>query len=299
MVPVIRRRLLDTVALLLLATLSYADAPAAKPSPKPKARPSPIVVPFDLTPTDPPEPLPEEIEVVAPPVPTPSPTPLPDLVERANARTFRVATALGAMATMTAEGGTDITPTFSVDVDGPLALGSRKSWGRVGARLALSSSPGEAFNAADVSTYRAVDVGLSLGRVIGVIGDVSTTVLIEGMFSTRLKGTTQPAPRDRLVRSAGIGLRFAASRSSASLTTEVGYDEATASCDVTVVCTGVRSGLAFLIYGQVPIIRGAVLFGGDVSLSSGQRVPWVRRRDIERITVTVDPVAMVNVIRGQ
>jgi hypothetical protein len=297
------KRIRDTVVLLLLAAAAYADAPAAKPSPRPRPSPSPVVEPFDLVPTDPPEPLPEAQPVEPVPVPAaapaPAPTPLPDLVARANARSFRVQTELGAMVTMTGESGTDVTPTFSVDVDGPLALGSRKSWGRLGARLGLSSSPGEAFNAADVRTYRAVDVGLSLGRIIGVLGDVSTMVLVEGTFSTRLKGSSEPPPRDRLVRSAGVGLRFMASRSNASLTAEVGYDEATASCAADVVCTGLHSGPAFLLYGQVPIIRGAVLFGGDVSLSTGQRVPWVKRRDIERITVVVDPVAMVNVIRGQ
>jgi hypothetical protein len=298
----VRAALLVAAAVVAASTV-YADAPAAKPSPRPRASASPIVEPFDLVPTDPPGPLPEETPPAVEPAPlisTPVPSPSPvELVERANARGFRVGTEFGAMATMTGEGGTDITPTFNVDVDGPLALGSKKSWGRLGARLALSSSPGEAFNAADIQTYRAVDVGVSLGRIVGVLGDVSTMLLVEGTFSTRLKGSTQPAPRDRLVRSAGVGVRFMASRSNASLTTEVGYDEATASCASTVVCTGLRSGLAFLLYGQVPIIRGAVLFGGDVSLSSGQRVPWVTRRDVERITVVVDPVAMVNVIRGQ
>jgi hypothetical protein len=298
----VRAALLVTAAVVAAST-AYADAPAAKPSPKPRPSPSPIVEPFDLVPTDPPEPLPEAAPPpAAEPAPllaTPAPSPSPDLVARANARSFRVQTELGAMVSMTGESGTDVTPTFTVDADGPLALGSRKSWGRLGARLGLSSSPGEAFNAADVRTYRAVDVGLSLGRVIGVLGDVSTMVLVEGTFSTRLKGSSQPAPRDRLVRSAGLGLRFMAGRSNASLTAEVGYDEATASCAADVVCTGVHSGPAFLLYGQVPIIRGAVLFGGDVSLSTGQRVPWVKRRDIERITVVVDPVAMVNVIRGQ
>ena len=284
--------------LALLAASAFADAPAPAPSPKPKrpravASPAPIAEPFDLTPTDPPE------EVQPPPlITTPIAPPPPTSVEKANARPFHVDSQMGALATLTGDTGTDITPTFWINADGPIALGSDRSIGRIGARIGLSSSPGQVVNAADVKTYRAAEVGLWAGYVIGHFRDVDTTLVIEGDFSSRLKGSADPAPLNRLVRAAGAGLRFDARKSNASMSVLGGFDEASSSCDATVICTGVHSGFALMVYGQVPIVQGAVLFIGDVSLSVGGSVEYFKRRDIMRIGAVVDPVQMVKVIRG-
>lgn len=285
------------IALSLLASQAFADAPAPKPK-RPRAvatpRPSPTPEPFDLEnpPTDPPE------EVLPPPVLAPSPPPPPTSIEKANARPFRVLTAMGALGTVTADGGTDITPTFWVDTDGPIALGNDHAYGRLGARIALSSSPGETVNAADVRTYRSASVALRAGYVVGHFRDVETMALVEGSFASRLKGTTNPDPLNRLARAAGLGLRFDHRKSSAYMAVLAGFDEASANCDAIVVCTGAHSGWAFMAYGQVPIVSGAVLFTGDVTLSLGGSTTYFRRRDIMRIGAVLDPVQAVRVMKG-
>lgn len=283
----------------------YADAPASvarpRPSPSPSPRPAvaaepePIDIPTILTE----EPGPEAVAESPVLPPTPKPSPSPGLLTKENARPFHVDTQFGAVATLTGEAGTDVTPTFWVNADGPLAFGSKHSLGRLGARLGLSSAPGETFDVKDIKTYRAMEAGLWLGRVVGQLGEVSTTVIVEGTFATRMKGTNDPAPLKRTARSLGAGFRFDAKKSNASLATLVAYDEATASCDADVDCTGIHSGLAFLIYGQVPIAQGAVLFIADASLAAGRSVSWLRRRDVVRIGIVVDPVAAVHVIRGK
>lgn len=289
-------RVVGALLVAMLATSAWADAPAAAPR-KPRPSPSPIAEPFDLVPTDPPEPLPE-LRAAAP-APEPSPTPKPTSIEKANARPFRVTTAVGALATVTGDTGTDITPTFWIDADGPLAFGNDRSVGRLGARIGLSSSPGETINAADVNTYRAAQVSLRLGYVVGHLRDVETTVVLEGGFSSRLKGSADLEPRTRLVRDLGVGLRFDARKSNASMIVLAGFDEATASCAPSVVCTGFNSGLAFMAYGQVPIVQGAVLFTGDASLSVTAGASWYARRDVLRIGVVLDPVQAVKVLKGK
>jgi hypothetical protein len=277
---------------------ALADAPAPKPR-RPRAAqpsPSPTPVPFDLVPTDPPESLPEEPAPA--PSPSPTPAPPPSSLDKANGRPFRVLTAVGALGTVTADGGTDVTPTVWVDTEGPIALGNDHAYGRLGARIALSSSPGETVNAADVATYRSASVGLRAGYVIGHFRDVETMALAEGSFSSRLKGSTNPPPLNRLVRAGGIGLRFDHRKSNAYLAALVGFDEASASCDAQVVCTGLHSGWALMAYGQVPIVSGAVLFTGDVTLSVGGSATYFRRRDIMRIGAVLDPVQAIRVLKG-
>lgn len=283
--------------MILSAVLWFAlDAPAPKPKPRPT--PTPIVEPIDLPPpTDPPTVMPAAAPYEAPaPAPSPSPTPTP--IEKANSRPFKVQTELGALMTVTGDGGTDITPTFWVNADGPLALGT-KSYGRVGARLGLSSSPGQTFNAADVRTYRAAEVGLYVGYVVGHYRDVDTAIVLEGDFASRLKGSQDLPPKDRLVRAAGAGIRFDAVKSNASMTLLAGFDEASATCDPGIVCTGLHSGMAFMLYGQVPIVQGAVLLVGDATLSVGGSVAYFRRRDILRLGLVLDPVQTIKVIRGK
>lgn len=278
-----------------------APAPVAKPKASPSPSPRPAVVePIDIAP----EPVHEfefapeavaESPVLPPPAPKPSPTPGP--LTKENARPFHVDTQLGAVATLTGEAGTDVTPTFWVNADGPLAVGNKLSLGRLGARLGLSSSPGETFNAADIKTYKSMEAAIWLGRVVGKLGEVSTTIIAEGSFATRMKGSNDPEPLKRTVRSAGLGIRFDASRSNASLAALLGYDEATTTCDAGIDCTGLHSGLALILYGQVPIASGAVLFVGDASLGVTGGASYLQRRDIVRLGVVVDPVQTVKAIR--
>lgn len=290
------------IGAIVLALL--LDAPAPKASPRP--RPTPTPVPFDLvegSQTDPPvesTPLnPMEVVPSPPPVESvPLNPPRFTSVEKANRRGFTVDAQLGALGTVTGENGTEVSPTFWVNASGPIALGSEKSYGRLGARLGLTSSPGTTFNAADVKTYNAAEAGFWGGYVIGSFRDVETTILVEGDFASRIKGTNDPKPLNRLSRSAGIGLRFDARKSNANMAVLVGFDEATSSCTGNAICTGFHSGVAIMLYGQVPIVKGAILFTGDCSLSLGGSVDWLIRRDILRIGAVVDPVQMVKVIQG-
>jgi hypothetical protein len=290
------------VLLALTASLSFADAPAPSPKPqRPRAvatpQPSPTPPePFDLAPVDAPgEPQPDST-----PAPSPSPSPIPlTPVEEANDRGFEYDVQAGALMTVTGEAGTDITPTLWINTSGPLALGSERSWGRVGARLGLSTAPGETQIDLSSLNYKAAEVGLWAGYIIGRRRDVETTLVIEGDFASRIKGTTEPAPGTRLARAAGLGVRFDARESNASMTLLGGFDESTASCVSTAVCTGVHSGFAFMIYGQLPIVRGAVLLTGDCSLSIGGDATWLTRRDILRLGLVIDPVQAVKVLRGE
>jgi hypothetical protein len=285
------------VLLFVLAGLGYADAPAPAPKKAAQPKPSPTPVPFDLAPVDVPgEPQPD----TPAPAPSPSPTPPPlTPIAEANDRGFEYDVQAGALMTVTGEAGTDIDPTIWINASGPLALGSERSWGRVGARLGLSTAPGETAIDLTSLNYRAAEVGLWAGYIVGRRRDVETTLVLEGDFASRIKGTTQPAPGSRLARAAGLGVRFDARESNASMTLLGGFDESTASCVSTAVCTGFHSGFAFVIYGQLPIVRGAVLLTGDCSLSIGGGASWLTRRDILRFGLVVDPVQAVKVLRGE
>lgn len=286
------------ISLLLLVAMMDAPAPQPSPTSKPKVKVAEPVIypePIDIQP---------EPEFESPlPIPTPAPPPLvvvplaaaspvPSLISQANSAAFSVRSQMGALVTTTAEGGTGLATTIEVDAEGPLAVGEGRSLGRIGARINLTSEPGQEADSADVTNYRGVEIGLRVGRVVGIIGDVRTLVMAEGTFTTRLKGAADAPPLNRLSRSLGAGLTFESQKGNASLTTMIAYDEATTSCDARVICTGFHSGAAFLVYGQVPILDGRVLFGGDVSLNVGAANPLVRRRDIERVFVVVDPVAI-------
>jgi hypothetical protein len=220
-----------------------------------------------------------------------------EAVKKQNARGFHVDTHLGGLITMTGEAGTDVTPEFKVNTDGPLAFGDGRSLGRIGARLEFSTTPGQTITALDVQTYKSAGAAFWYGYVIGHLRDVDTTVVIEGGFASRLKGASDPAPIEHLSRKAGIGVRFDARKSNASGTFLLGFDEASASCPDVQSCTGTHSGLALLMYGQLPISSGVLLFG-DATLSvSGSLVGVIERRDILRVGIAVDPVEAVKAIK--
>lgn len=222
--------------------------------------------------------------------PAPSPSPCTkSALQCANGAGFSVDSQVGAMTVTTSDTGTGLTPTISVDAEGPLVFGSG-SVGRIGARLVLTGEPGQAIDGTDPTNYKGVETDLRACRVVGVSGDVRTALCAEYGFTTLIKGSTQARPRNGLVRSFGVGLSFASASGSAQLTIEGGFDEATTSCSLPVVCTGIHSGFAAMIYGQVPILDGKVLFGGDVSIAVAPAFTTVQRTSVERVFVTVDPV---------
>lgn len=228
------------------------------------------------------------------PVPPPvkaSPAPNP------NAGPVEISSQLGGVVTLTPDAGTAVTPTGWINVDGPIALGGSIP-ARIYARIGITSAPGATIDLADVKTYKAAEVGLGLYRVIGSHDEVSTAVIGEFSFASRIKGAQDVAPLTRLVRSAGVGLRFEAKRSGASFTGLLGYDEATTQCQPPLICTGIHSGLAFMAYGQAPI-GGGVQIIADVSMSVGASTSYAPRRDVFRLGVVLDPAAAVAAIRGK
>lgn len=286
-----------TLALCLCVALCYADAPAPTPKNSPKPKPSPIVEPIDIVPTDPPTPLPEDTLVEQPPVVTTTTVEKPSALKKQNAKGFHVDTQLGALVTMTGDAGTDVTPTFWVNANGPLAIGDGRSLGRLGTRLGLSTAPGETFTATDLQTYKSASAGFWYGIIVGHLRDIDTTVAVEGTFSSRMKGSADLAPRSRLVRSAGLGVKFDARKSNASGTFMLGWDEASATCPDQISCQGFHSGLALMIYGQLPISSG-VLFVGDATLSvSSSLAGVIERHDVLRVGIVVDPVEAVKSIK--
>jgi hypothetical protein len=200
---------------------------------------------------------------------------------------------------MTGDTGTDVTPTLWVNTNGPLAIGNGRSLGRIGARLGLSTSPGETFTATNLEAYKSASAGFWYGVIIGHLRDVDTTVVAEGSFSSRLKGSTEDEPRSRLVRSLGAGVKFDARKSNASGTFLLGWDEASATCPDQISCQGFHSGLSLMMYGQLPI-SGGVLLVGDATLSiSGSLENVIERHDILRIGIVIDPVEAVKSIKGK
>lgn len=282
------------ITTLLLALALDAPPPAARQR-APRPSPSPIVVPFDLVPTDPPEALPE---APAAPEPTPSPSPSPaaveeaNSIEEANSRGFHFDSQLGALGTITAADGTEASPFFWVNTDGPIAIGSR-SIGRLGARIGLTTAPGATFSITDVTTYNAVEADFWGGYVVGAFSGVETTVFLEGGFASRMKGASDPPPLRRLSRSAGAGIRFDARESSAYVAVKGGFDEATTNCKPAPGrdCSGFHAGFALMLRGQVPIYKDSVLLTGDVSLSIGGSTSWLQRVDILRLGFALDPIA--------
>jgi hypothetical protein len=300
----VKIRYLLVAAIYCSAYVVFADAPAPSPAPKAKAKvEAPLVGPS-------PEPIdiPAEPAAAVPdvsPTPVPTPLPVPQAVPSAaplpldgeNEQPFHVDTMIGALMTVTGDTGTDVTPTFWIHVDGPLAFGNERSIGRLGARLGLSTAPGETFIIQDIKTWKAADVGVWGGRVVGKFGDVDTTVLVEGDFASRLKGSSVREPLNRLVRSAGVGLRFDHTGSNSSLTLLGGFDEATTSCDAGLICTGFHAGFAVMMYGQLALAKDAILLVGDVSLSMGAGLDGVHRRDILRIGLVLDPIQIARVFK--
>jgi hypothetical protein len=223
------------------------------------------------------------------PAASPSPSPAPSEITLANRAPFAVQTQLGAMVVTTSDTGTGLTPTLWADADGPLVFGTT-SIGRVGARIGLTGTPGQAFDGTDATNYKGVEVDLSVGRVVGVLDDIRTSVIAEYGFTTLVKTGTQARPKNGLVHSFGVG--FAFDSKDAQLVIEGGFDEATTKCAPPLMCVGLHSGFAFLLYGHVPILGGKVLFGGDVSITPSASVAGVERNNIERVFTVVDPVLL-------
>lgn len=206
-----------------------------------------------------------------------------------NADPVTISVQAGAVATLSGDTGTAVTPTGWIEVEGPLAVG-KTSLARVYTRLGITSLPGEQLDVSDPATFKAAEVGFGLGRIVGRLRmgeqDVTTTVVAEWGFASRLP---EPEPAQRLVRHYGAGVRLQERKSGASLTILYGRDEA----------AGDRGYGQWLVYGQVPIAgtKGAVVLVGDATLSAGPEVAGRAQRDVLRLGVAASLGALLDVIR--
>jgi hypothetical protein len=233
--------------------------------------------------------LPQRPATVAP---TPAP-PVPSAVD-ANEDPFSVSVTAGGLVTLGGDSPTEITPTAYIEADGPLVVGEL-ALGRVGARVGLSTSPGETLDLADVRTWRAADVALSVERVVGrkrsdregeLYQDICTSAVFEWGFASRQdKGGEQP--QTRLVRHYGAGVRFRERVSGASLTALYGRDEE----------AGERGWGQWMLFSDLPIpaTKGTIILAADVTLSAGP-ASTLAQRDIFRFGVVVDVGAVVNAV---
>ena len=235
---------------------------------------------------------------ISEPVAAPAPSPAPLLSPAsANGDPFTVSVTVGGLVTFGSEAPAEVTPTAYVEAEGPLIVGELPL-GRIGARVGLSTAPGESLDISDPATFQAGDVGLWAGRVIGrriakdadgvPSQDITTTAVVEWGFSSRIaKGTTEPA--DRLTRHYGAGLRFQERQSGAALTVLYGRDEA----------AGERGWGNWLCWGSLPIpaTKGTVILLADATLSVGPSSVELRQRDIFRAGVVVDLAQLVREIR--
>lgn len=232
------------------------------------------------------------------PIAAPSPTPAPLFSPAAaNGDPFQVSVTVGGLVTFGSEAPAEVTPTAYIEAEGPLVVGELPL-GRIGARVGLSTAPGESLDLSDPATFQAGDVGLWAGRVIGrrvtkdAAGvpeqDITTTALVEWGFSSRLaKGDAEP--KDRLTRHYGAGLRFQERFAGAALTVLYGRDEA----------AGDRGWGQWIAYATLPIpaTKGTIVLVADATLSVGPASTEAFQRDIFRAGVVADLAQIVREIR--
>jgi hypothetical protein len=225
----------------------------------------------------------------------PSPAPLLS-PSSANGDPFEVSVTIGGLVTFGSDAQAEVTPTAYVEAEGPLVVGELPL-GRIGARVGLSTAPGETLDISDPATFEAGDISLWAGRIIGrritkdadglVTQDVTTAAVFDWGFSSRIdKGEQQP--RDRLTRHYGAGLRFQERHSGASLTALYGRDEA----------AGDRGYGQWLIWGSLPIpaTKGTVVLVADATLSVGPAGAGEHQRDVFRAGIVVDLAQVVGAV---
>ena len=208
-----------------------------------------------------------------------------------NAAPLSVSALAGGVVTLSDETGTAVTPTASIEVDGPVVVG-KASLARVIARLALTTAPGESLDLANPETFKAAEAAIGLSRIVGhraLEGGgqvVTTAVVAEAGFSSRLPG--EPGPRERLLRHAGIGVRLAERTSGAGLSLLYGFNEA----------AGDRGYGQVMVRGQVPIpaTKGALLLLGDATVSVGRHATAVQR-DVLRVGVVASVGQLLELVR--
>jgi hypothetical protein len=120
----------------------------------------------------------------------------------------------GGAVVLSGESSAAMTPSAHISVRGPVVLGGTtdgkgKTPLGFGAELELTGLPGETVAASEVESIKALELAVSIERVIGKLDGadpVTTALYVESGFATRLPH--DPAPRDRYPRWAALGLRL-------------------------------------------------------------------------------------------
>ena len=201
----------------------------------------------------------------------------------------------GALATMSGDAGTDVTPTAFVEVESPVAVGGFDHL-RFTGRLGISSAPGASIDLADPQTFKAAEVGLGVGWQVGETEGVRTLIVAEAGFQTRLPG--DPQPLDRVLSHWGGGVRLAHA-SAGSITVLLGRDQGADTAPRDPASAEPYAGLQAMIYGSlaVPSTKGILNLVGDATVNV-YTPPGQVKRDIVRLGVLVDLAAGLSALKG-
>lgn len=208
--------------------------------------------------------------------PAPTPTPLPD---------WNVSISAGGLVTMSADAGTDVTPTAFVDVDAKLPVGKVRDL-RSYFRLGITSAPGQSVDLADPSTFRAAEVGMGVAYEVGESAEIRTYLVAEAGFQTRLPG--DPEPTDRVLHYYGGGVRLTHS-SGSGITVILGRDQVADAVIPPPLPDGTTpsyQGVQAILYGSlaIPGTKGYGLLIGDATVNVyTPSVAGSVKRDVVRI----------------
>jgi len=192
----------------------------------------------------------------------------------------------GGAVVLSGEASAAVTPTAHISVRGPIVFGGTtdgkgKTPLGFGAELELTGLPGETVDAGKVESIKALELAVSIERVIGKLDGappVTTALYLESGFATRLPH--DPAPHDRYPRwlSAGVRLRQGDHYFAAAIGADQRLDGTYAPAAEISGQVGVDTGLK----GISVLLRGSAILG-----LSPPGYAVAGRRDVVRIGVVL------------
>lgn len=224
--------------------------------------------------------------------PTSTPTVLSNsMADDANKAAAWIGLLAGAQSTMTGEDGIKTAPQAWIEGDTPISIGGFVPF-RFFGRLGLSAEPGETLEIDKVETFKAVEGGFGIERIVGKQDvekqTIITSVVAEWGWSSRLD-TNEEVPKTRLVRHYGAGVRIREKASGATVTALYGRDEG----------AGDRGWGQYILYGYVPVpgTKETVQISIDATLSAGPSTEQFKQRDVLRVGVLVDMGGLLNLVK--
>lgn len=203
----------------------------------------------------------------------------------------RVSVTAGALATMSGDAGTALTPMVFVEVESPVAIGHSSPL-RFYGRLGIGTAPGASVDLSQPQTFKSAEFGGGLAYTIGEhVSGVRTQLVAEAGGATRLPG--DPEPLNRVLHYMGAGLRLGDTVGN-SITVLVGRDQVADEAPATALPDGTTPhapGVQAVIYGSlnVPATNGVVTLIGDATINlTTPDAAGVRKRDVIRLGTAVD-----------